>query len=111
MRDPNDLSYLAQVVEHGGFAAAARATGVPKSRLSRRVAALEERLGVRLIQRTSRRCAVTELGREYAARCTAMLAEGSVARALTLLGYSRQDETWPVIGYAGPFVRMPGDAA
>lgn len=48
MEDLNDLSYFAHVVNHGGFAAASRATGIPKSELSRRLAALERRLGVQL---------------------------------------------------------------
>jgi DNA-binding transcriptional LysR family regulator len=53
MQDLNDLLYFAKVVEHGGFMAASRMLGIPKSRLSRRVAELEERLGVRLLQRTT----------------------------------------------------------
>jgi DNA-binding transcriptional LysR family regulator len=79
MQDLNDLYYFAQVVEHGGFAAASRAIGLPKSKLSRRVALLEERLGVRLIQRSSRRFSVTEIGREYHTRCVAMLVEAEAA--------------------------------
>ncbi len=51
-----------QVVDHGGFAAAGRALDQPKSKLSRRIAQLEERPGVRLIQRTTRQFAVTEVG-------------------------------------------------
>jgi hypothetical protein len=54
MHDLNDLYYFVQVVEHGGFAPAGRALGEPKSKLSRRIALLEERLGVRLIQRSTR---------------------------------------------------------
>ena len=53
--DLNDLYYFAKVVEAGGFAAAGRLLGIPKSRLSRRIAELEERLGARLLQRTTRR--------------------------------------------------------
>ena len=49
MRDFNDLQFFAAVVLHRGFSAAARVLGVPKSRISRRVALLEERLGVRLL--------------------------------------------------------------
>lgn len=54
MEDLNDLYYFVQVVDHGGFAQAGRAIGLQKSKLSRRIAILEERLGVRLIQRSSR---------------------------------------------------------
>jgi DNA-binding transcriptional LysR family regulator len=64
MRDLNDLSFFAAVVANGGFSAAARATGVPKSRISRRVAALEAQLGVRLVERSTRRFKVTDVGEE-----------------------------------------------
>lgn len=79
MRDLNDLYYFAQVIEHGGFAPAGRALGVPKSRLSRRIALLEERLGVRLIQRSTRHFSVTEIGRIFHAHCKAMLVEADAA--------------------------------
>ena len=79
MQDLNDLYYYAQVVEHGGFAAAARATDVQKSKLSRRIQQLEDRLGVRLLSRSSRRFSVTEIGREYYDRCVAMLVEAEAA--------------------------------
>lgn len=79
MRDLNDLYFFVQVVDHGGFAPAARSLGMPKSRLSRRIAVLEERLGVRLLQRTTRRFAVTEVGREYYRHCLAMLVEADAA--------------------------------
>lgn len=79
MEDLNDLYYFASVVDHGGFAPAGRALNLPKSRLSRRVAALEERLGVRLIQRSTRRFSVTDLGRLYYGHCKAMLVEAEAA--------------------------------
>ena len=79
MLDLNDLFYFAKVVEHGGFAPAARALDMQKSRLSRRVAALEEQLGVRLLNRSSRRFSVTEIGREFHERCVAMLVEADAA--------------------------------
>ncbi len=79
MRDLNDLYYYAQVVDHGGFAAAGRALGVPKSKLSRRIALLEERLGTRLIQRSTRRFAVTESGQTYYSHCKAVLVEAEAA--------------------------------
>lgn len=80
MRNLNDLYYFAQVVEHAGFAAAARALGVPKSKLSRRVALLEEQLGVRLIQRSTRHFSVTEIGQVYHRHCAAIIAEAEAAQ-------------------------------
>jgi DNA-binding transcriptional LysR family regulator len=80
MQDLNDLYYYVQVVDNRGFAAAGRALGVPKSKLSRRVALLERRLGVRLIQRSTRRFAVTEIGQSYYAHCKAMLVEADAAQ-------------------------------
>lgn len=80
MQDLNDLYYFVQVVDHQGFAPAGRALGMPKSRLSRRIALLEERLGVRLIQRSTRRFSVTEIGQQYYDRCKAMLVEAEAAQ-------------------------------
>ena len=77
--DLNELYYFAQVVEHGGFAPAGRALGMPKSKLSRRVALLEERLGAQLLLRSTRSFAVTELGKRYYAHCRAMLVEAEAA--------------------------------
>jgi Transcriptional regulator len=80
LQDLNDLYFFAAVVEHGGFSAASRALGVPKSRLSKRVAQLEERLGVRLLQRTTRRFVVTEVGERFYAHCRAVLEEAQAAQ-------------------------------
>jgi len=80
MQDLNDLYFLVQAVDHGGFAAAARALGMQKSKLSRRIGLLEDRLGVRLIQRSTRHFAVTEIGREYYRHCVAMLVEAEAAQ-------------------------------
>lgn len=82
MQDLNDLYYFVQVVDHGGFAPAGRALGMQKSKLSRRIALLEERLGVRLLNRSSRRFSVTEIGREYYDRCIAMLVQAEAADQL-----------------------------
>ncbi|SDD01008.1 DNA-binding transcriptional regulator, LysR family [Cupriavidus sp. YR651] len=79
-QDLNDLFYFAQVVDHQGFAPASRALGIPKSKLSRRIALLEERLGVRLIQRSTRRFSVTEIGRSYYGHCKAVLVEAEAAQ-------------------------------
>ncbi|MCB2256577.1 LysR family transcriptional regulator [Pseudomonas chlororaphis] len=79
VEDLNTLYYFTQVVEHRGFAAAGRALDIPKSKLSRRISQLEERLGVRLIHRTSRHCSLTEIGQEYYQRCLAMRVEAEGA--------------------------------
>ncbi|AOJ12995.1 LysR family transcriptional regulator [Burkholderia vietnamiensis] len=85
-RDLNDLYYFVQVVEHGGFAPAGRALNLPKSKLSRRVALLEARLGMRLIQRSTRRFTVTDVGQTYYEHCRAMLVEADAAdEAIALL--------------------------
>ncbi|MGJ7036835.1 DNA-binding transcriptional LysR family regulator [Shinella sp. BE166] len=86
--DLNDLVYFAEVVAHGGFAAAGRALREPKSKLSRRVAGLEERLGVRLIERSSRRFRVTDVGQKYYERCRAMLAEAERAETIVAEAHS-----------------------
>ena len=82
--DLNDFAYFAEVVGHGGFAAAGRALREPKSKLSRRIAGLEERLGLRLIERSSRRFRVTEVGQAFYERCRAILAEAEQAEALVV---------------------------
>lgn len=79
MLDLNDLRLFALVVDHGGFSAAARALGLPRSNVSRRIAGLEDRLGTRLVQRTTRSFAVTEVGRSFHAHCAAMLVEAEAA--------------------------------
>lgn len=80
--DLNDLAYFAEVVSHGGFAAAARVLREPKSKLSRRIARLEDRLGLRLIERSSRRFRVTDIGQAFYERCKAVQQEAEQAEAL-----------------------------
>ncbi|MFC3077674.1 LysR family transcriptional regulator [Phenylobacterium terrae] len=75
MPDLNDLSFFVSVVSNGGFSAAARALGVPKSRISRRIAALEAQLGVRLVERSTRRFKVTEVGHDVFRHARAAIAE------------------------------------
>jgi len=88
MHDLNDLFYFGQVVAHGGFAPAGRTLRIPKSKLSRRVAQLEKRLGARLIERSSRRFRVTEIGKAFYEQCQTAIhaaerAEAIVAASLT----------------------------
>jgi DNA-binding transcriptional LysR family regulator len=80
MQDLNDLYFFVQVVDENGFASAARKLGIPRSKLSRRIGLLEERLGVRLIHRSTRRFAVTEIGKEYYRHCLAMVVEAEAAQ-------------------------------
>jgi DNA-binding transcriptional LysR family regulator len=77
--DLNDLYFFVQVVDRSGFTAAADALGIPKSRLSRRIAELEKLLGVRLLHRTSRRIALTDVGAEFYQHCVAMIVEAQAA--------------------------------
>lgn len=77
--DLNDHGYFATVVDSGGFSAAARLLGCPKSRLSRRVAALEARLGVRLLQRSTRRLTLTDVGQQVLGHSRAVLREAEAA--------------------------------
>ncbi|MFM9902545.1 MAG: LysR substrate-binding domain-containing protein [Polaromonas sp.] len=79
MQDLNDMLYFAEVAERGGFAAAGRVLGVTKSRLSRRIAELEARLGVRLLQRTTRKLSLTSVGETYLRHCAAMRDEALAA--------------------------------
>src|SRR6201984_421386 len=60
---PAQLAMLAKVVDWNGFSAAARALGVPKAAVSRAVADLEKTLGMRVLERTTRRIALTAAGR------------------------------------------------
>ena len=73
--DLNDMLLFAQVAESLGFSAAARKLGMPRSTVSRRIAELEDALGVRLVQRTTRRLSLTDVGAAYAERCLAVRAE------------------------------------
>lgn len=78
--DLNDLYYFAQAVEAGGFSAAARKLDMPKTTLSRRIARLEERLGVKLIQRNTRQFKPTSVGKIYYQHCAALREEADSAQ-------------------------------
>ncbi len=78
--DLNDLRYFALIVQHGGFSAAERHAHITKSKLSRRVQLLEDRLGLRLLQRSTRRMTLTEAGRIFYDHCAAMVVEADAAR-------------------------------
>ena len=79
MQDLNDLYLFALVVEQASFTAASRVAGLTTSRISRRIAGLEERLGVRLLHRTTRKLALTAIGEVYYQHCQAMVSEAEAA--------------------------------
>src|SRR5215468_9843055 len=63
--DLNEITVFTRVVQAGSFTAAAKVLGMPKSTVSRKVSDLEERLGARLLQRTTRKLSLTDAGRTY----------------------------------------------
>jgi DNA-binding transcriptional LysR family regulator len=85
----DQIEAFAAVVEHGGFAAAARILGKDPSVLSRRVDALERRLGVRLLARTTRTVGLTEVGAAYLQKIRVVLAELTAADAEAAEGAAR----------------------
>src|SRR5690348_9687839 len=80
VRDLNDLYFFAKVVDFGSYSGAAKALGLQTSKLSRRIAALEAELGVRLINRTTRRLSLTEAGKIFHRHCLALLDEAQAAK-------------------------------
>jgi len=79
MHDLNAMYLFAKVVEHGGYTAAARALGMQTSKISRHVTDLEKDLGVRLLNRTTRRMSVTDIGQTFYQHCAALVAEAQAA--------------------------------
>ena len=75
LQDLNDALIFAKVVEQGSFTSAARLLGMPKTTVSRKVQGLERRLGARLLNRTTRRLALTEAGAVYVEYCSRIAQE------------------------------------
>lgn len=99
----DDLLLFARVMEAGSFSGAAERLRLPKSTVSRRLAALEERLGEKLMQRSTRRLSLTEFGQGVLEHARALASE--VDSALTL-ALHRQDKPRGRLR-----VSMPGDFA
>jgi len=99
MQDLNDLNLFVAVVTHGGFSAAARALDAPKSRLSRRIAGLEEHLGVRLLERSTRRFQVTDVGEDVFRHARAAMSE---AEAIDHIVLQRKAEAQGLVRVAAP---------
>ena len=79
-KDLNNLYFFARVVEFGSYTAAADALGMQTSKLSRRVGALERELGVRLLNRTTRKLSLTDAGKTFHRHCAALIAEAEAAK-------------------------------
>jgi DNA-binding transcriptional LysR family regulator len=77
--DLNEIQFFTHVAQERSYTQAARRLGLPKSTLSRAVRRLEERLGVRLVERTTRRVALTEVGAVYLNHCRRVLDEAEEA--------------------------------
>jgi DNA-binding transcriptional LysR family regulator len=84
MRDLNDLQFFVAVVTQRSISAAARFLGVPKSRVSRRLSLFEEHLGVRLVERSTRRVNVTEIGQLIFEHARASLVEAEAIEEMAL---------------------------
>jgi len=101
--EPNDLLLFARVADAGSFSRAAEQLGLPKSTVSRRIAALESHLGERLLLRTTRKLAVTDFGHSVLEHAHQVVAE---VEAAALLAQNRQVEPSGRLR-----VSMPGDFA
>src|SRR5215467_1926263 len=73
--DLNEILVFTRVVQAGSFIAASAQLGIPKSTVSRKVADLEKRLNARLLQRTTRKLSLTDVGRTYFDYCARIVAE------------------------------------
>ncbi|CBL44012.1 Transcriptional regulator, LysR family [gamma proteobacterium HdN1] len=80
MIDYNEMAIFAKVVDAGSYTRAADKLDLPKSTVSRKITQLEERLGVRLLHRTTRAIKPTEIGKTYYRHCAQMLAEAEEAQ-------------------------------
>ena len=101
--DADDLFLFARVAESGSFSRAAERVQLPKSTVSRRIAALEKRLGERLLQRTTRKLVITEFGLGVLDHARAMSEEVDAALAFALSRQARPSGRLRV--------SMPGDFA
>jgi DNA-binding transcriptional LysR family regulator len=107
MIDLNDIAMFARVVEAGSFTAAARLLGMPKTTVSRRVAALEREVGVRLLQRTTRSLNMTDAGRlyyEHSSRALRTLEEANLQLAEARTEPSGTIRISAPVGFGGHFL-------
>src|SRR5499427_9182010 len=104
----SSLTAFVRVVENGGFSAAARRLNMSTTMVSNHVQALEDRLGVRLLNRTTRKVSITEIGRAYYDRCVQILAQVDEADRLasemqaTPRGKLRLYTNASIVGFIAP---------
>ncbi|TVR04743.1 MAG: LysR family transcriptional regulator [Deltaproteobacteria bacterium] len=99
MIDLNEMTIFVRVVDSGTITGAARELQLPKSTVSRRIASLEERLGVQLLLRTTRRLRLTEAGSAYYERASVIVRDAEAAdRAAGAL----QDQPWGMLRISAP---------
>lgn len=89
----NDLYYYTSVVEFGGFTQASAALGIPKSKLSRRISALEKQFDVRLIHRSTHSFVVTEISESFYQQCKLAIDEAKSAQDLLCAVHSSAQGT------------------
>ena len=87
--DLNDLYFFCLVVEHKSFTKAGQSIGITKSKISRRISDLEAGLGVRLLQRSTRKLALTDIGQIFYQHCKAMVSEAQSAQEAAELVQSK----------------------
>ena len=112
MADLNEMLVFASVVDAGSFTGAAKKLGQPKSTLSRRITRLEERLGVRLLQRTTRALHLTDAGETYYAYCARITAEAEEAE--DAINNAKAEPTGPLkitapVNFAGSLPGLVGE--
>ena len=100
MQNLNDYYYFVQVVKYQGFSKASEALSITKSKLSRHISGLEERLSVRLIQRNTRKFAVTEIGQQFYEHCLKILE--NVNDAENFIHSTLQDELSGTVNVSCP---------
>lgn len=107
MQNLNDYYHFVQVVKYQGYTKASETLGITKSKLSRRISDLEERLGVRLIQRNTRKFTVTEMGQKFYEYCLKILEDVNAAE--NFIQSAKSDEPSGVIKLSCPIalVEMP----
>jgi len=108
--DLNELQFFVQVCKEQSFTLAAKRLGMPKSNISRAVLRLEERLGVRLLERTTRRVRLTEVGELYLVSCQRVLEDAEEADLLIDALQTRPRGRLRVGVHSGFFQLFPASA-